>query len=134
MPVTLASGVQQQLETIPSTAVREAVVNAIAHRDHQSSEQVVVEHSASQLVVTSPGDLVFGVTGQNLLTYTSKPRTAALAEALRALRLAEGAGTGVDAMVRSTVHAGHGPPAFTSGGGSVRVVLNGGGRWPGWPR
>ena len=125
-PVTLSSGVQQHLETIPSVAVREAVVNAIAHRDYRAPDQVVVEHSASQLVVTSPGDLVFGVTEQNLLTHTSKPRNAALAEALRALRLAERAGTGVDAMVRSMVHAGHEPPAFASGGGSVRVVLEGG--------
>ncbi|WP_298992784.1 ATP-binding protein [uncultured Pseudokineococcus sp.] len=125
-PVTLPSGVQQQLETIPRTAVREALVNAVAHRDYRLPDAVVLEHSAGQLVVTSPGDLVFGVTEDNLLTHTSKPRNRTLASALRVLRLAEQAGTGVDTMVRAMVQAGHRPPVFASGGGSVRVVLNGG--------
>lgn len=125
-PVTLASGVQQQLETIPRAAVREVIVNAVAHRDYRLPEPVVVEHSPAQLVVTSPGELVFGVTEDNLLTHTSKPRNRRLADALRVLRLAEQAGTGVDLMVRSMVRAGHKPPVFLSRQGSVRVVLTGG--------
>ncbi|GAA4741035.1 ATP-binding protein [Modestobacter marinus] len=125
-PVTLASGVQQQLETIPRAAVREAVVNAVAHRDYRLPDQTVIEHSPSQLVVVSPGELVFGVTEDNLLTHSSKPRNRRLADALRVLRLAERAGTGVDVMVRTMVRAGHKPPGFTSRGGAVRVVLSGG--------
>jgi len=73
-----------------------ALVNAVAHRDYRHPEPVVVEHSPSRLVVTSPGDLVFGVTEDNLLTHVSKPRNRCLIEALRVLRLAERAGTGVD--------------------------------------
>ena len=125
-PVTLASGVQQHLETVPRAAVREAVVNALTHRDYRLPEQVVVEHSPTQLVVTSPGELVVGVTEDNLLTHTSKPRNRKLAEALRVLRLAEQAGTGVDVMVRSMVRAGHSPPVFSSRDGFVRAVLTGG--------
>jgi len=125
-PVTLPSGVQQQLETIPRAAVREAIVNAVAHRDYRLPDQVVVEHSPAQLVVVSPGELVFGVTEDNLLTHSSKPRNRKLADALRVLRLAEQAGTGVDVMVRSMVRAGHKPPGFTSREGVVRVVLSGG--------
>ncbi len=124
--VTLPSGVQQQLETIPGPAAREAVVNALAHRDYRHPEPVVVEHSPSRLVVTSPGELVFGVTEENLLTHVSKPRNRCLVEALRVLRLAERAGTGVDVMVRVMIRAGHVPPVFTSGDGNVRVVLDGG--------
>jgi ATP-dependent DNA helicase RecG len=106
--------------------VREALVNAVAHRDYRLPSPVVVEHSPSQLVVVSPGELVFGVTEQNLLTHTSKPRNRALTEALRVLRLAERAGTGVDTMVRAMIRAGHAPPAFQSRDGYVRVVLTGG--------
>ncbi|MBL7488215.1 putative DNA binding domain-containing protein [Frankia sp. AgB1.9] len=124
--VTLPTGVQQQLETIPELAVREAIVNAVAHRDYRHPEPIVIEHSPSRLVVTSPGDLVFGVTEENILTHVSKPRNRCLIDALRVLRLAERAGTGVDVMVRSMVRAGHTPPVFNSGGGSVRVVLDGG--------
>ena len=125
-PITLRSGVQQQVATVPSAAVREAIVNAVAHRDYRLPGVVTVEHSPQTLVVTSPGELVFGVTAANILTHVSKPRNQALATALATLRLAERAGTGADAMVRAMVRAGHGPPVFASGEERVRVVLSGG--------
>ena len=125
-PVTLRSGVQQHLETIPAAAVREAVVNAIAHRDYRLPDPIVVEHSPATLAVVSPGGFVFGVSEHNILTHVSKPRNRALAEALRVLRLAEKAGTGVDLMVRAMIGAGHMPPEIRGHDGSVRVVLNGG--------
>lgn len=125
-PVTLASGVQLQLETIPREAVRESIINACMHRDYRQPGPVVVEQSPTTLVVTSPGELVFGVTEDNLLTHVSKPRNPTIANALRVLRLAEKAGTGVDAMIRSMVRAGHRPPTFLSRDGQVRVVLEGG--------
>jgi ATP-dependent DNA helicase RecG len=125
-PVTLRSGVQAQIETIPRAAVREAVINAVAHRDYRLAEPVVIEHSPQMLVVTSPGDLVFGVTAENILTHVSKPRNRSLAEALRVLRLAERAGTGVDTMVRAMIRAGHAPPEIDHDATRVRIVLAGG--------
>lgn len=125
-PVTLRSGVQQQIETVPSPAIREAVVNAVSHRDYRLSQQVVVEHAPQTIVVVSPGSLVFGVTSANILTHPSKPRNATLAAALGTLRLAERAGTGADAMVRAMVRAGHAPPVFEDQDDRVRVVLTGG--------
>ncbi len=125
-PVTLRSGVQQQLETIPRAAVREAVVNAVAHRDYRLPEQIVIEHTPQTLVVTSPGELVFGVTEDNIITHISKPRNRTLSSALAILHLAERAGTGVDLMVRSMIRAGHRPPQFQSRDEHVRVLLNGG--------
>lgn len=125
-PLTLTTGVQMHLETIPKDAAREAVINAVAHRDYRQPGPVVIEHSPAQLVVTSPGELVFGVTEQNLLTHVSKPRNRVLTDALRVLRLAERAGTGIDTMVRAMVRAGHEPPVFVSADGQVRVVLHGG--------
>ncbi len=125
-PVNLRSGVQLQLETIPRDAVRESIMNGIAHRDYRQPVPVVIEHSPTTLVVTSPGELVFGVTEDNLLTHVSKPRNPAIINALRVLKLAEKAGTGVDTMVRAMVRAGHRPPTFLSRDGQVRVVLEGG--------
>lgn len=125
-PVILPSGVQLQLETIPRDAVRESIINGLAHRDYRQPGPLVIEHSPTTLVVTSPGELVFGVTEDNLLTHVSKPRNPAIANALRVLRLAEKAGTGVDTMIRAMVRAGHRPPTFLSRDGQVRVVLDGG--------
>ncbi len=124
--VNLPTGVQLQLETISRDAVRESIVNALVHRDYRQAGAVVVEHSPTALVVTSPGELVFGVTEDNLITHVSKPRNPTMANALRILRLAEKAGTGVDTMVRAMIRAGHRPPIFTSRDGQVRVALEGG--------
>ena len=49
-----------------------------------------------------PGPFVTGVTAQNVLTTSSRPRNSVLARAIRTLGLAEAAGSGVDRMyVRS---------------------------------
>lgn len=88
----------------------------------------MIEHCPSRLVVTSPGELVFGVTEDNILIlmHVSKPRNRCVAQALHVLPLAERAGSGVDVMVRSMIRTGHQPPVIRSREGHVRALLNGG--------
>lgn len=124
--VNLPTGVQVHLETLPGDAVRESVINAVAHRDYRLPEPIVVEHSADQLVVTSPGGFVEGIRPENIISHPSKPRNRVLAEALSKLHLAERAGTGVDLMVRAMIRSGHEPPAFIASPHSVRLALPGG--------
>lgn len=125
-PVNLPGGQQVQLADLPQAAVREAVVNAVMHRDYRIIRPVQVEHAPTRLTVTSPGPLVFGVTIDNILTTTSRPRNPALAAAIRTLGLAEEAGVGVDRMYREMVRVGHQPPRFTEEPEQVTVTLLGG--------
>lgn len=118
--------VQVQVADLPESAVREAVVNAVMHRDYRDTARVIVEHTATRLAVTSPGPFVSGVTTSNLLTTASRSRNPRLAEAIRKLGLAETAGTGVDRMYAAMARLGHQPPQFESDGATVRVVLSGG--------
>lgn len=73
--VNLPGGQQVQLADLPEAAVREALVNAVMHRDYGANRPVQVEHVPNRLLVTSPGPLVFGVTIDNILTTTSRPRS-----------------------------------------------------------
>lgn len=125
-PVNLPGGQQVQLADLPEAAVREALVNAVMHRDYRVNRPVQVEHAPTRLLVTSPGPLVFGVTVDNILTTTSRPRNPALAAAIRTLGLAEEAGVGVDRMYRKMVRVGHQPPRFTDEPEQVTVTLLGG--------
>jgi ATP-dependent DNA helicase RecG len=125
-PVNLPDGQQVQLADLPEAAVREAVVNAVMHRDYRIARPVQLEHAPTRLVVTSPGPLVFGVTVDNILTTTSRPRNPALAAAVRVLGLAEEAGVGVDRMYREMVRIGHQPPRFAEEPEEVIVTLLGG--------
>lgn len=125
-PVTLPDGQQLQVEDFPELAVREAIGNALIHRDYRLDRPVVIEHSPSVLVVTSPGPLVAGVTVDNILTHPSKPRNRALAGAVRTLELAEEVGRGVDRMYREMIRSGRPSPIIDATFEQVRVALVGG--------
>ncbi|NMR19185.1 ATP-binding protein [Cellulomonas fimi] len=118
--------VQVQVADLPPTAIREALVNAVMHRDYRDSSRIVVEHTATRLAVTSPGPFVSGVTTSNVLTTASRSRNPRLAEAIRKLGLGETAGMGVDRMYAAMARLGHQPPHFDADEATVRVTLTGG--------
>lgn len=125
-PVNLPGGQQVHLADLPEAAVREAIANAAIHRDYRLRGAVRVEHAPTRLSVTSPGPLVQGVTVDNILTTSSRPRNARLAASVRVLGLAEEAGVGVDRMYREMVRVGHAPPHFDETVDQVTVTLIGG--------
>lgn len=125
-PLTLPSGQQLEISDFPEAAIREALSNALLHRDYRLPGPVHIEHSPTSFVVISPGPLVGSVTPANILTHASTPRNPALAKASRLLRLAEETGRGVDRMVREMIRIGHDPPVIEEGIDFVRVALSGG--------
>lgn len=125
-PITLPDGQQLHVQDFPDLAVREAIANAVLHREYHLAEPVAVDHSPEVFVVASPGPLVSGVTPQNILTHPSKPRNRALAQAARTLGLAEEVGRGVDRMYREMIGAGRDVPSIESAADHVRVSLVGG--------
>lgn len=120
------SGQQLLIGELPDVAVREAVVNAFMHRDYRTMDVIQLEHTASQLRITSPGGFVPGVTADNVLTVSSRCRNLSLAQAIRALGLAEAAGVGVDRMYASMTAIGHQPPSYSTDGVTVVTLLQGG--------
>jgi ATP-dependent DNA helicase RecG len=125
-PVTLPDGQQIHVEDFPDLAVREALVNAVIHRDYHLSEPVTVDHSPEVFVAASPGPLVSGVTPENILTHPSKPRNRTLASTARVLGFAEEIGRGVDRMYREMIRSGREVPKIESSPDHVRVTLVGG--------
>jgi ATP-dependent DNA helicase RecG len=124
--LNLPNGQQLPISDFPELAVREAVANALIHRDYHVSGPVTIEHAPSAFVVTSPGPLVTGVTPENILTHPSKPRNHALAAAFRTLGLAEELGRGVDRMFREMIRSGRSTPRIENAFDLVRLTLVGG--------
>ncbi len=122
-PVTLPDGQQLSIQDFPDLAVREALANAVIHRDHRLAGPVAIDHSRQALVVESPGSLVSGVTPENILTHPSKPRNAVLTGAFRTMGLAEEIGRGVDQIYREMIRAGGAIPQIRDVGDGVRVAL-----------
>jgi ATP-dependent DNA helicase RecG len=122
----LPSGVRPRIRSVPDRAVREALVNALMHRDYRTYDPVIVEMTGTQLVVSSPGGFPAGITTENIISERSHPRNAALTSVFRSLRLAEQEGVGVDRMFRDMASIGLALPTFADTGGRVRCVLVGG--------
>lgn len=125
-PVTLRTGLQLQIENYPAVAVREALVNAVAHGDPRYQRPVHLEHSPDALTISSPGPLVAGITVDNILTLGSRPRFASMLPILRETRLAEALGQGVDRMFRTMIANGRDVPRIEDLGDEVVVTFLGG--------
>lgn len=121
--VLLPTGQQITVADYPEPAVREAIANALIHRDYRISGTVFVEHDDGALTVTSPGGFVPGVSAATVLTGEPRARSPLLAEAARNLRLGERLGVGVDRIYRSMIAAGGDPPSFEDRDDSVRIRL-----------
>lgn len=124
-----ASALQRsRLRRLPESAVREAIVNAVAHRDWRVPQAIQVIHEGDRLQVTSPGGFMPGIDASNLLTAQPRTRNPILTRTLRGLRLAEAEGSGIDLMYRDMIISGHEPPMITEvqHGTAVRCILDGG--------
>lgn len=125
-PLNLSGGVQLSLHDYPADAVRELIVNGLIHRSYETHGTVDVEHTGDQLVISSPGGFVAGVTPENILTYPSTPRNRLLTETVAVLQLAERTGQGVDRAYREMLRSGKEPPRFRSADQLVQATLVGG--------
>jgi ATP-dependent DNA helicase RecG len=106
---------------------REAVNNAVLHRDYTRLDDVYVQWQADHLLITSPGGLPEGVTLDNLLVHEPKPRNPRLAEAFRRVGLVEQTGRGIDKIYAGLLRYGRPAPDYgRSDSTAVRVVLRGG--------
>jgi len=108
-------------------AYREAVANALIHRDYHSLGAVYVRFEDDSLVVSNPGGFVEGVTLQNLLVTEPRPRNPALADAMKRIGVVERSGRGVDTIFRGLLRFGRPAPDYsgtTSQGVVVRLATN----------
>lgn len=103
-------------------AFREAVANALVHRDYHRLGAVHVRLDDWGLTVSNPGGLVEGVTLHNLLTTEPRPRNPALADAMKRIGIVERSGRGVDKIYRGMLRFGRPEPDYSRTDGN-NVVL-----------
>jgi len=112
-----------RIPQFPVEGVREAVLNALTHRDYLNPGEILIRHSAKELVVTSPGGFVAGITPENILRHEAVPRNRTLANALVKLRLVESSGVGRRRIFRSALIYGKRRPAYQTDGFSVTLRM-----------
>jgi ATP-dependent DNA helicase RecG len=113
---------------IPSfneTVVREAILNAVAHRDYRRPESIFVRQFPRKLEIVSPGGLPDGITIENLL-WKQSPRNRRVAEACARCGLVERSGQGANRMFEESIKEGKPRPDFTgTDAHQVEVTLRG---------
>jgi ATP-dependent DNA helicase RecG len=106
---------------------REAVNNAVLHRDYTRLDDVYIQMHHDHLLITNPGGFPDGVTIDNILVHEPKPRNPRLAAAFKRIGLVEQTGRGVDKIFEGQLRYGRPAPDYTrSDTNGVRVILNGG--------
>jgi ATP-dependent DNA helicase RecG len=79
----------------PIQAVREAVINALVHRDWTRPLEVAVTHYADRLEITSPGSLQNAMTIEKMLAGQRTARNPIIMEVMRDYGYVEQRGMGV---------------------------------------
>ena len=104
-------------------AAREALLNALVHRDYRLPQSIQAEIGPDRVEITSPGGFMGDITPANILRQSSVRRNPLLAEALQRLGLVERAGTGVGKIYEELLRFGKDPPRYEGGESQVRLTL-----------
>ena len=99
---TFIESVQQtDVYQYPRPALREAIVNAVAHRDYSlEGAQILLYIFDDRLEIRSPGTLPNGITLENIRTHYSKARNETVARVLFNLGYVNTLGSGIPRMIR----------------------------------
>ncbi|OGH94052.1 MAG: hypothetical protein A2538_02000 [Candidatus Magasanikbacteria bacterium RIFOXYD2_FULL_41_14] len=92
-------------------AVREAILNAVVHRDYELPSSVFILQDNAQVTFKNPGGFLSGITPQNIYKKTAW-RNRRLAETFEKIGLVERSGQGADLIFESSIKEGKGIPNY----------------------
>ncbi|MBP9004027.1 MAG: putative DNA binding domain-containing protein [Candidatus Hydrogenedentes bacterium] len=108
-------------------AFREALANALIHRDYTRLGAVHVQWRTDQLEISNPGGFPEGVRLDNLLVTAPRPRNPLLADAFKRAGIVERTARGIDTIFYEQLRNGRPVPSYErSNEAAVVVVLPGG--------
>ncbi|MBI2684017.1 MAG: putative DNA binding domain-containing protein [Actinobacteria bacterium] len=111
----------------PEASYREAIANALVHRDYTRRGAVHIQWHETSLEISNPGGLPAGVTVTNLLVAPPRPRNPILADAFKRAGLVERTGRGVNRIFEGQLRYGRGAPDYSrTTSDDVIVALSGG--------
>ncbi|MBS3122181.1 putative DNA binding domain-containing protein [Candidatus Woesearchaeota archaeon] len=97
---------RREIPQYPLEAYREAIVNAVMHRDYfQKSGEVTIEVFRNKITISNPGGLVKWLKPEDFGKISS-PRNQLIAELLSKTELVEKLGTGINRMKKAMANAG----------------------------
>lgn len=93
--------------------IREAINNAVAHRNYALTSETIIKQYDSRLDIISPGGFPIGVTLDNLISISSTPRNRLLTDVLQKTGIVERSGQGIDKIYYQTLKEGKSEPDYS---------------------
>jgi ATP-dependent DNA helicase RecG len=119
----VTSLVREEIPEYPPFAIREAIVNAMAHRDWRvSGLRNQIRIFDDRIEVASAGGFPGHITAENIV-HEQFSRNPKIVKVLYHWNYIEELGIGVDRMIRAMTEAGHPSPEFAANGHTVTVTL-----------
>jgi len=104
---------REEVWDYPLEAVREAVINAVCHRNYTVMSHIEIRIYDDELIVWSPGGLPLGLTMEDLFKpHASKLRNKGIAEVFFDTKIIEQWGSGIEKMINYCKEAGVPEPVF----------------------
>ena len=111
-------------DELPYLAVREAIVNAVCHRDYALHGGVQVMVFRDRVEIINPGTLPKGWTAEMLTrTHHSEPRNACIAKALNWAGYVERSGNGTEAILARCAEYNLKTPEYKAGSADFRTII-----------
>lgn len=108
----------------PLEALREAILNALVHRDWTRVPEVEIVSYSDRLEITSPGPLSNSMTVEKMLAGQRSPRNPLLVDVMRDCGYVDARGMGVRRKIVPLIREASGQePRFEIGEDFVRVIL-----------
>jgi len=109
----------------PIRALREAVINALVHRDYESDQPTRITVFSDRIEINSVGSLPRVVDPETFKIGKASPywRNQALAYFFNKLHLAQGEGQGIPTIIRTMLAEGCPPPIFQIGQENLLCIL-----------
>ncbi|MBI4706194.1 MAG: putative DNA binding domain-containing protein [Deltaproteobacteria bacterium] len=115
---------RQDIAEYPRVALREALVNAVAHTDYAArGSQIMVAVFSDRIEIQNPGQLPFGMTVDDIKAGVSHIRNRVIARVLRELGYMETWGTGYKRMREDCEAGGYPLPEWVELGRVTRTVF-----------
>ncbi len=108
----------------PEEALREALLNAVVHRDYDYSGSIIINIYDDRIEFISLGGLVKGLTLKDIKGGVSQPRNTVVANIFYRLELIESYGTGIQKMLESYAGCRVGPEFMPAPASFVVILPN----------
>lgn len=111
----------REIPTFSEISIREAVLNAVSHRDYQNPGSVFIRQYQENICIESPGGFPPGITIDNILDRQS-PRNRRIAETLSKAGFVERSGQGVNRMFEESIIQGKETPDFSASDSHIVIL------------